>query len=493
MKKIKRWVYILMCVAMIMPLTKVEAKNSKDYWPKANVDITAGAAILMDVDTGAILYGKKIDKTFYPASITKILTTLIAIENSSMDEIVTFSEDAIYKTEGSGIWRDIGEQMTMEQCLYAVMLESANECAYAVAEHIAGSIPAFSEMMNEKIKELGCTVSHFNNPHGLPDENHFVTAKEMAIIARAAFQNETFRLLCGTKKYTIPPTNKHSEPTYLKNHHKMLNAHEGVTKYLYDYCVGGKTGYTVAAGNTLVTYAQKDGMTLVVVILGGSTPAYWNETKSLFEFGFENFNMYNVSEKLKSDENNDENKYDSLNTNEPYAEIDPQAKIILPKTVEFNKADMQIKYDALPEGVLAQFAFSYGTHDIGTANIIRTNAEISESQNNVSSANDLVLSDHNDDQNENSTETEAYSWKEKLRSFFFKMSDEINEKGAVKFYIILSIIVILSVLFIVIVIKMIRNNSHKIRRKIAMRRNQKWENKQYTIIPDSKKRRKKWF
>lgn len=380
MKRKGKILGIVLCTVLMMSTVQVHAKKSKNYWPKQSDKIEAGAAILMDVDTGTILYKKNINEQYYPASITKILTTLVAIENSSMDEVVTFSRDAIYKTiyevdRSSSIWRDIGEKMTMEQCLYAVMLESANECAYAVAEHVGGTVKDFVKMMNDKAKSLGCKSSHFMNPHGLPDEKHYLTAKDMARIAKAAYENETFRLICGTKRYTIPPTNKHAEPTYLVNHHKMLYPKD-TAAYLYDYCTGGKTGYTNAAGNTLVTFAQKDGMTLLTVILNGSSPQYWNETRSLLEFGFENFNLCNVSEHFEEDESYEEEKYDTLNTNDPYAHIDPQAKIILPKSVKFSKAAMEINYENLPANALAQLKYTYGKHEVGTADIIRTNTFI---------------------------------------------------------------------------------------------------------------------
>ncbi|KAI4451067.1 hypothetical protein C823_005616 [Eubacterium plexicaudatum ASF492] len=354
------------------------------------------------------------------------MTTLIAVENSSMDEVVTFSEDAVYKTQGgSGIWRDIGEVMTMEQCLYAVMLESANECAYAVAEHISGSISKFSKLMNEKAKELGCKSSRFMNPHGLPDEKHYVTAKDMAIIAKAAYENETFRAICGTKRYTIPPTNKHRESTYMVNHHKMLYPKD-TDAYLYDYCIGGKTGYTNAAGNTLVTYAQKDGMTLLAVILNGSSPQYWNETRALFDFGFENFNLCNVSEYFEADESYDEEKYDSLNTNDPYAQIDPQAQIILPKTVNFSKAEMQIGYDNLPDDALAQLKYTYGKRNIGTANIIRTHTLIDKSDgivNDTSGNQQETLLDDSNQLTDIKTENESEG-----------KSEQVDEKKRIKIW-----------------------------------------------------------
>ncbi len=523
---------LVMCTVLFLSVIPVQAKKSKNYWPKQSDEITADAAILMDVDTGTILYKKNINKKHYPASITKILTVLVAVENSRMDEVVTFSQDSIYKTEGSGISRDIGEKMTMEQCLYAVMLESANECAYAVAEHIAGSMQKFVKMMNDKAKELGCKSSHFANPHGLPDDNHYLTAKDMAVIARAAYENETFRLLCGTKRYTIPPTNKHSEPTYLVNHHKMLYPKD-TAAYLYDYCTGGKTGYTVAAGSTLVTYAQKDGMTLLTVILKGTSPQYWNETRSLLEFGFENFNLCNVAEHFgEADENSEEEKFDTLNTNDPYAQIDPQAKVILPKSVSFNKTAMEISYENLPENSLAQLIYTYGKHKIGIADIIRTNTLIDKSDAADYTQKDLSESAAETVSSENAVTNEQTNVSEKeenqkpasdkkkgnviekivssiknfdiksvfegfdvkntiekmtgsIKGFFVSMKDNFSlQHGIVIGGVVLGIVLI-------IIFKVIYDKYYIIRQRLANYRNRKQQQKKYTVIRDSRRGRKR--
>ena len=252
-------VMMLVCTGSDM-IRAEEVATDSGYWP-AGPEIVSASGIVMEADTGTILYEKNINDVHYPASITKILTTLLAIENSSMDEVVTFSYDAVHKTEGSGIARDVDEQMTMEQCLYAIMLASANECAYAVAEHVGGDIGTFVQMMNDRAAQIGCQNTHFNNCNGLPDEQHYTSAYDMALIAREAYKNEAFRIICGTKTYTIPFTNKHTDAeTYLQNHHQMLYPLK-TRKYLYDYCTGGKTGYTTVANNTLVTYAEKDGST----------------------------------------------------------------------------------------------------------------------------------------------------------------------------------------------------------------------------------------
>lgn len=524
-----KFICMILLVSILIPTVPVHAKKSKNYWPRLSEEITAGAAILMDVDTGTILYKKNINTPYYPASITKILTTLIAVENSRMDEKVTFSRDSVYKTEGSGIWRDVGEVMTMEQCLYAVMLESANECAYAVAEHISGSMSKFVKLMNERAKSIGCTSSKFMNPHGLPDEKHVVTAKDMALIARAAYENETFRSICGTKRYTIPPTNKHSESTYMVNHHKMLYPKD-TDAYLYDYCMGGKTGYTNAAGNTLVTYAQKDGMTLLAVILNGSSPQYWNETRALFDFGFENFNLCNVSEYFEADESYDEEKYDTLNTNDPYAQIDPQARIILPKTVNFNKAVMKINYENLPDDVLAQLKYTYGKRSIGTADVIRTRTlttqndiikDVAANNQNQTDTNsetddsaqteDLKKPEANDEELKNESDQKSELKDEKV-SFIDKVKnmDLVNKIKNIdignifadiknwfhnfKFdFSLKSIIIcgcIAAVLILAIVFRIYYEKSYMIRQKIANYRNRKRAQKQYIIIRDTRRSRR---
>ncbi|MGN0351483.1 MAG: D-alanyl-D-alanine carboxypeptidase family protein [Roseburia sp.] len=364
----------VLCMLQVAP-QKIEAA---DYWPEGP-SIETPSAIVMEVSTGTVLYEKNAEEQLYPASITKILTTLVAIENSSMDEIVTFSEEAVYLNEGdtSHIWRDVGEQMTMEQCLYAIMLESANECAWAVAEHVAGDVPTFVDMMNEKAKELGCTNTHFNNPNGLPDEEHWTCAKDMAIIARAAYENETFRIITGTARYTIPVTNKHAEPTYLQNHNEMLYPRK-TTEYVYEYCTGGKTGYTIASGSTLVTYAEKDGMALVCVVMNTQSPLQWTDSTSLFEYCFDNFQVWNIAENETRFETENKESVGALNTNEVFASMDQDACIVLPKTAEFSDTTYEISYENTSDTVAGTIAYTYNDRAVGGADILISEAEVKE-------------------------------------------------------------------------------------------------------------------
>ena len=173
----------------------------------------------MEASTGTILYSKAIDEQHYPASITKIMTVLLALENCEMDEEVTFSHNAVYSIDygSSSIARDEDEVLTVEECLYAIMLESANECANAIAEHISGSTEAFADLMNQRAAELGCTNTHFVNPSGLPNEEHYTSAHDMALITRAAVSHEEFRKISGTSRYVLRATNKKSEELLMNN------------------------------------------------------------------------------------------------------------------------------------------------------------------------------------------------------------------------------------------------------------------------------------
>ena len=367
----KKAACLILTIIAAVCLGKVDVKAA-DYWPDAPETLSPGV-ILMEESTGTILYEKNSDEAHYPASITKIMTTLLALENGNLSDMVTFSDDAINNTEGSGIARDYGEQMTLEQCLYGVMLESANECAYAVAEHVGGTVENFVDMMNAKAKELGCTNTHFANPHGLQDENHYTTAHDMALIAQAAYQNETFRIIIGTKMYTIPPTNKHAEETVLRNHHDMLcTYHNANRKYLYPYCVGGKTGYTATANSTLVTYAEKDGMTLICVVMNTQSPNQFIDTVNLFDYAFDNFQVLNVAE--NDTDYSAETTVDNGNLNniEPFVELDKDAIIVLPKTAEFSDTSSSVEYNDSDPEISGSITYTYAGRNVGKADIKTT-------------------------------------------------------------------------------------------------------------------------
>ncbi len=259
--------------------------------------VVAESAVLMDVDTGVILYEKNAHRKQFPASITKILTCLLARENTELTDMVTFSHQAVFGIErgSSNIGIDEGEQLTMEQCLYATLLESANEVAAGIAEHVGGSPEGFSAMMNEKAKELGCTESNFVNANGLPDDNHYTSAYDMALISRAFFQDETLTKISGTVLYHIPATATQKDEIDLRNHHRMLEGCQFGSKYCYDYTIGGKTGYTDTARHTLVTCGEKNGHRLVCVVLKDEKWKNYIDSTALLEYGFACYEKEEVS------------------------------------------------------------------------------------------------------------------------------------------------------------------------------------------------------
>lgn len=358
--------------------------RAEEYWPEGPA-INCPSAVVMEVNTGTVLYERDSHTSRYPASITKILTALLAIENSDLDEVVIFSADAVNKNEGdtSHIARDFDEEMTMEQCLYAVMLESANECAYAVAEHVGekqgGDYSTFIDMMNARAEALGCTDTHFNNCNGLPDEDHWTSAYDMALIAAEAYRNETFRIITGTQSYTIPPTNKHSSPTYCHNHHKMVYPWQGDVRYLWDYSTGGKTGYTRAANNTLVTYAEKDGLALVCVVMYAQAPDHYADTRALLEYCFDNFQALNIASNEVSVANKGLENVGVMNENEAFVTLDQEAYIVMPRAAQF--ADAKFELDEVRDGstTLAQLKYTYSDRIVGTAEIVTTGAKVEES------------------------------------------------------------------------------------------------------------------
>jgi D-alanyl-D-alanine carboxypeptidase len=223
----------------------------------------------------------------YPASITKVLTILLGLEHGDLQNTITMSREAVFSIErgSSHIALDTGEQITLEQALMAAMLPSANDAANGIAEHIGGSIPSFAGMMNQRAREAGAINSNFVNPSGLNDPAHVTTAYDMAMITRAALQNEKFREIFGTMRYTIPPTNKKTEPRDLWAEHRMLTTH----RYYYQGVIGGKTGYTQESQSTLTTAAQRGDRELIVVVMKGVGYAVYDDTITLFDYGFNQF------------------------------------------------------------------------------------------------------------------------------------------------------------------------------------------------------------
>lgn len=284
---------VLMMSAHVMAAVDLNAKYEVDTnkiqgWPQA-ADIASDTGILMDADTGTVLFDKGGDQQRYPASITKIMTLLVAVENSSMDEQVTFTETGVRNVaaDSSNINSKVGEVMTMQDCLHALMIISANDAAAQIAEHVGGTEQNFIDMMNQRAAEIGCTNTHFTNSSGLPDENHYSSAKDMALIFREGLKNKDFRSVIGDADYTIQPTNMTSDKRVMHTHHPMFAPESDI---YYPGCIGGKTGFTNLAAHTLVTAVEQNGTSYIAVVMHGvELSTCCLDSKALFDYGFGNF------------------------------------------------------------------------------------------------------------------------------------------------------------------------------------------------------------
>lgn len=345
--------------------------NEVENWPEGPA-VGAASAILMDANTGTILYAKNIHDRHYPASTTKILTTLIAAERCGLEETVTFSHDAVFDTprESNNIAIDEGETLTMEQSLNAILIRSANEVSYAVAEHITGtSWQDFGTIMNERAAELGCQDSNFVNPNGLPDENHYTSAYDLAMIGRAFFANEMLCRITTTNLLEIPATDTQPDHIIEANAMQLLPGKQ----YAYEYLVGCKTGYTESARSCLVSCAEKDGLKLICVVLRDETPYQYEDTIALFNYGFSNFDKVNVSQ-TETKYNIDNagffySENDVFGSSQPILSLNQNDCIILPKTASFADTDSTISYDNAEEDQVALISYSYHGVPIGTASV----------------------------------------------------------------------------------------------------------------------------
>ena len=284
------------CLAFLLSLSlilsvfsPVQAAEFPSGWPQGP-EIAEETGILMEATTGQVLFDKEMDEIRYPASTTKIMTALLILENvKDLSQTVTFT-DVITPDLAPGnstINAQIGEQLTVEECLYGIMLASANEVCTQMAVYVAGSVENFVSMMNKRAAELGCENTHFVNANGLPDPNHYTTAHDLARILAAAIKNEDFCKISGSASYTIPPTNMTPYSRNLENSNALIKEGE----YHYEGVIAGKTGHTEAAKNTLVTAASRDGMTLVCVVLRSDGENRFIDTVSLFDYGFNNFHL----------------------------------------------------------------------------------------------------------------------------------------------------------------------------------------------------------
>lgn len=356
--------------------------NEIPNWPEGPV-IGAQSAILMEMNTHTILYAKNIHEKMYPASTTKILTCLLAMQNCSLDENITFSYESIYNvpSDGSKLGGvDEGDTMNLENALYAVLVESANDVANAVGEHVAQRLgrekseAAFAGLMNEKAQSLGCTDSHFVNASGLFDENHYTSAYDLALIGCEFFSNELLCKMASTSRYHFRLKEDDEEDAWISSKNQL---YEG-KPYEYEYLLGSKTGYVSQSRQTLVSAAEKNGMKLVCVILSEDTPYQFEDTVTLFQYGFENFRRLSI---IDNETKYKINSMDSFGTSDdlfgdstPLISMETDKYVILPNAAEFSDTESSLTYhDARSDNasnLIATADYSFSGVPVGSCGII---------------------------------------------------------------------------------------------------------------------------
>lgn len=279
--------YILIFTCFLVNFNKVFATPA----------ILSESAVLIDAGSGTILAQKNADKKMYPASLTKIMTAILALELGELTDVITVDDDTPFEIDGSHIALEPGEILTLKDLLHALMLPSANDAASVIAKHYGGSLENFVKIMNQKAKELGAYSTNFTNPHGLHDTNHYSTAADLALITKYAMENDAFRKIVSTTKYEIQTTNKKDEPRYFTSLNKLIYNTSYNQIYVdgvyispyYEYANGAKTGYTPEAGNCLVATAKKDGTELIAVTMKGISLEMYQDSHNLFNYGFEEY------------------------------------------------------------------------------------------------------------------------------------------------------------------------------------------------------------
>lgn len=328
--------------------------------------IYSPSAILIDSNTGTVLYEKNADAMVYPASTTKVLTAIIAIENCSLDEKTVASEQAItsIKSGYTNAKIQVGEELTIEDLLYALMLKSANEAANVIAEHIGGTSENFANIMNAKAIELGCTSTHFVNANGIHDENHYTTASDLAKITRYCMQNKLFRHIASTEEYTLPATPQYPMgDRVLKNTNSLMNRE---SPYYYPYVIGGKTGFTTQAKNCMIAMSLKDGLELISIVFHAETTedgrsARYLDTISLLEYGNNNFMQYAVSTEKTAEEKMNEMP---ISDTSDVAESSDVAQSTTPKASESTAIDFWLILVILVVLIIIRLLIAFLQHKV---------------------------------------------------------------------------------------------------------------------------------
>lgn len=359
---------IAACISAALPLSAFAAG-----WVSPGSDTVAEAAIVIDADSGAVLWGKNISDTYYPASITKLMTALVVLENSAPDEVVTVAAEAVDKLEWGAVSVKLqaGDTLTVEDLLYAMLLRSANDAANALACHVSGSIEDFAALMTKRAAELGCKNTKFQNPSGLTRPENLTTAYDMALIGAEVSRKPEFLEIESHQSHKMGATAAYPNGFTVNAEHKMIVKGTGYTD---SRVIGGKTGYITASGNTLVTIAEEDGKRLVAVVLKDKNPDHYKDTRMMLNFGFNSFDdyviedpvtKYNIIQRLAAD------KITAGPGDNIIVMSDPV--VTLPKGADINEVTVSYDYnipDGAPDNAVALLVFRYADVRVGHTYVI---------------------------------------------------------------------------------------------------------------------------
>ena len=382
LKNIKKYISLIIIAAVILSVPAVSADMQQALKPQ----ITASAFVLMDGDTGQVLLEKNMHEKMYPASITKIMTVLLALERGQLSDVITMSHDAVFSIthwNSSNIALDENEMLTLEQALYSLSIASANDASNGIAEHISGSATAFAEQMTQRAKQAGALKTNFTNAHGLPDDEHYTTAHDMARIMSDAIKNPKFLEIFSTEIYNMPPTNIQPEARQFNRRYSLISG-----DFTYDGVIAEKTGWTGAAGVTFAAAARRGERTLVAVVMQAAEEiSRRTDTAALFDYGFNEFVPVSFSAGEIAKQNHVIDIAEGLSVNTRLSAAEDFNALILKS---LSKDDIKIKYiiAADENGRLqgrALFMLETGqTSRAGTDNMFAELGEIALEINNVS-------------------------------------------------------------------------------------------------------------
>jgi len=341
----------------------------------ADLNLNCSSDILIDADSGRVLYGYQENKKIYPASLTKLLTALTALELGNLDDILIVDERTPYEVDGSHIALEPKEELSLYDLLHGLLIASANDAADVIAKNYSSYEGEFLELMNKKAKELGALNSNFVNPHGLHDDNHFTTAYDLSKIAKAAYDNEIIKEIIGKTKYTIDTTNVKKESRHLISTNKLLVGtgygnqiiiNNSWVNMKYEGASGMKTGYTPKAGSCLIGSAERNGISLITVVIKGSTTEVYTDTHNLLNYGFENFKKINLvysNELIKNLEiTSGDSKYLSLIASDDlYAVINKDKLNDIESSISINNYNLPVRKG----DILGKISYRIGNEIIG--------------------------------------------------------------------------------------------------------------------------------